>query len=122
MIKLLQWEFFLDVISSIISSYQTGVWKVETSIYQIVFQEKQACQRFLSCSRIYWKINAETKGFVDLNWKKVFDDKYFGEGVLTDLPKAFDPLNNELLIAKLSAYGFTNKYLRLIKSYLTNRW
>ena len=122
MIKLLQWEFFLDVISSIISSYQTGVWKVETSICQIVFQEKQACQRFLSCSRIYWKINAETKGFVDLNWKKVFDDKYFGEGVLTDLPKAFHPLNNELLIAKLSAYGFTNEYLRLIKSYLTNRW
>ena len=47
MIKLLQWEFFLDVISSIISSYQTGVWKVETSICQIVFQEKQACQRSL---------------------------------------------------------------------------
>lgn len=39
-----------------------------------------------------------------------------------DVSKAFDILNHELLIAKLSAYGFTNESLRLIKSYLTNRW
>ena len=31
-------------------------------------------------------------------------------------------MNHELLITKLSAYEFTNESLRLIKSYLTNRW
>ena len=39
-----------------------------------------------------------------------------------DLSKAFDTLNHELLIAKLSAYGFNNESLKLIRSYLTNRW
>ena len=31
-----------------------------------------------------------------------------------DLSKAFDALNHELLIAKLSAYGFNNESLNLI--------
>ena len=39
-----------------------------------------------------------------------------------DLSKAFDTLNHELLIAKLSAYGFNNESLKLIRSYLNNRW
>ena len=37
-----------------------------------------------------------------------------------DVSKAFDILNHELLIAKLSAYGFTNESLKLIESCLTN--
>ena len=37
-----------------------------------------------------------------------------------DVSKAFDTLNHELLIAKLSAYGFTNESLKLIESCLTN--
>ena len=36
--------------------------------------------------------------------------------------KVFDTLNYALLIAKLSAYSFTNKSLKLIESYVTNRW
>ena len=44
-----------------------------------------------------------------------------GNGVLMNLPKAFDTINYDLLLAKLHVYGFTNT-LRLIKSYLTNRW
>ena len=39
-----------------------------------------------------------------------------------DSSKAFDTLNHELLIEKLSAYGFNNGSLKLIQSYLTNRW
>ena len=38
-----------------------------------------------------------------------------------DVSKAFDTLNHELLIAKLSAYGFTNESLKLRESCLTNR-
>ena len=38
-----------------------------------------------------------------------------------DLSKTFGTLNHELLIAKLTAYGFNNESLKLIQSYLTNR-
>ena len=41
--------------------------------------------------------------------------------LLTDLSKAFDCLNHELLTAKLNAYGFTLPALRLIHDYLSNR-
>ena len=38
-----------------------------------------------------------------------------------DLSKLFDTLNQELLITKLSVYGFNNESLKLIQSDLTNR-
>ena len=38
-----------------------------------------------------------------------------------DLSKAFDSLPHELLLAKLSAYGFTKRSITLIGSYLSNR-
>ena len=55
-------------------------------------------------------------------WKKILDEKGFVRAVLMDLSKAFNTLNHELLIAKLSAYGFNNESLKLIQSYLTSRW
>ena len=55
-------------------------------------------------------------------WKQILDEKEFGGAVLMDLSKAFDTLNVELLIAKLSAYLFNNEYFKLIQSCLTNRW
>ena len=36
--------------------------------------------------------------------------------------KAFETINHDLLIAKLDAYGFGKAALKLMKSYLTNRW
>ena len=39
-----------------------------------------------------------------------------------DLSKAFDTLNHDLLITKLSVYGFEHDALKFISSYLTNRW
>ena len=41
--------------------------------------------------------------------------------LLTDLSKAFDCLNHELLIAKLEAYGFENNALNYIYNYLSER-
>ena len=55
-------------------------------------------------------------------WKKVLDNKDFGGAVLMDLPKAFNTINCDLLIAKLHAYGFNKSNLKLIFSYLNNRW
>ena len=46
--------------------------------------------------------------------------KYVG-AVLTDLSKAFDCLNHQLLIAKLEAYGFGKEALNFIYNYLYNR-
>ena len=54
--------------------------------------------------------------------KTVLDSKGYGGAVLTDLSKAFDTINHDLLIAKLYAYGFSKESLKLIKSYLSNRW
>ena len=39
-----------------------------------------------------------------------------------DLSKAFDTINPELLIAKLHAYGFSKDALKLIFSYMSDRW
>ena len=46
----------------------------------------------------------------------------YAGGVLMDLSKAFDTLNHDLLIAKLYAYGFGKNALKLIQSYLSDRW
>ena len=56
------------------------------------------------------------------NWKRVLDKNGFGESVLMDLSKAFDTVKHDLLIAKLYAYGFSKKSLKLLHSYLSNRW
>ena len=54
-------------------------------------------------------------------WKRSVDKgKVFG-ALLTDLSKAFDCLDHELLIAKLNAYGFSLNALKLIHNYLSNR-
>ena len=54
-------------------------------------------------------------------WKNYVDKGKFFLAFLTDLSKAFDCLNHELLTAKLNAYGFTLPALRLIHDYLSNR-
>ena len=54
-------------------------------------------------------------------WKMSVDrGKVFG-ALLTDLSKAFDCLNHDLLTAKLNAYRFSLPALRLIHYYLINR-
>ena len=52
----------------------------------------------------------------------MLDNHGYSGAVLMDLSKAFDTINHELLIAKLDAYGFNKQSLRLIRSYLTERW
>ena len=54
-------------------------------------------------------------------WKKALDKRNIAGALLTDLSKAFDCLNHELLIAKLEAYGFCSSSLNTICSYLSDR-
>ena len=53
--------------------------------------------------------------------RKVLDKRRFPGLLLTDLSKAFDCIDVELLIAKLHAYGFNIKSLDVIHSYLYDR-
>ena len=54
-------------------------------------------------------------------WKKSIDNGGAFGALITDLSKAFDCLSHELLIAKLEAYGFDEKSLKLIYNYLSDR-
>ena len=54
-------------------------------------------------------------------WRKYFDKGFVVGAVLTGLSKAFDCIPQDLLIAKLEAYGLGEKTLSYIYSYLTNR-
>ena len=52
---------------------------------------------------------------------KALDKGLYTGIMLTDLSKAFDCIPHDLLIAKLNAYGFTNKATEIINDYLCER-
>ena len=58
--------------------------------------------------------------FIEL-WKKSVDQNGAFGALLTDLSKAFDCVNHDLLVAKLYAYGVDFPALKLIFSYLNGR-
>ena len=55
-------------------------------------------------------------------WKITLDGNGYTGAILMNLSKAFDTINHELLMAKLYAYGFSKDALKLIHSYLSDRW
>ena len=75
------------------------------------------------------KISAYRKGYSSQHvllklteeWRKHLDNNKVVGAVLMDLSKAFDCIPHELLIAKLSAYGFDKKMLKFFLSYLKGR-
>ena len=75
------------------------------------------------------KISAYRKGYSSQHvllklteeWRKHLDNNQTVGAVLMDLSKAFDCIPHELLIAKLSAYGFDTKTLKFLLSYLKGR-
>ena len=54
-------------------------------------------------------------------WRENLDQNFVVGAVLTDLSKAFDCIPHDLLIAKLACYGFSDKALCFIYSYLESR-
>ena len=54
------------------------------------------------------------------NWKSALNNESVC-ALFMDLSKAFDTINQDLLLAKLKAYGFSKDTLTLICSYLKNR-
>ena len=53
--------------------------------------------------------------------RKIRDEKGVFAVVLTDLSKVFDCVPHQVLIEKLSAYGFDMKSIAFISAYLKNR-
>ena len=53
--------------------------------------------------------------------KENLDSSEHSAAIHIDLSKAFDSINHNLLLAKLSAYGLTEDALQLVQSYLTDR-
>ena len=53
--------------------------------------------------------------------RKIRDKKGIFAAVLIDLAKVFDCIRHNLLIAKLSAYGFDRKSLMFVSVYLKSR-
>lgn len=66
-------------------------------------------------------VETATLEFVDrvLN---LLDENFNPFSVFIDLSKAFDTLNHNILLRKLSYYGIRNTSLSWFESYLTNRW
>ena len=56
------------------------------------------------------------------NWKKQLDKGEKVGVIFMDLSNTFDTINHSLLLAKAKAYGFCNQALRLLQSYLCNRF
>ena len=54
-------------------------------------------------------------------FRKALDNKNKFGALLTDLSKALDCLNHELLISKLAAFGFDHISLNVLLSYLSGR-
>ena len=54
-------------------------------------------------------------------WRKCLDKGVISGAILTDLSKVFDCIFHDLLIAKLTAYGFDYQSLRIMESFLSNR-
>ena len=59
--------------------------------------------------------------FMTEKWRQCLYQAGISGALLTDLSKAFDCLLHELLIAKLTAYGFDFDFLAFIQSYLSER-
>ena len=54
-------------------------------------------------------------------WRKTLDEGIETGAILTDLSKAFDCIDHNLLLAKLNVYGFEKRSINFIYSYLTKR-
>ena len=80
-----------------------------------------ASQKSMSVLYGFWK-RCDAQHYLLIlveKWCEVLDKWDYVEILLTDISKAFDWIDHELLIAKLHAYGFSLESLKFIQKYLS---
>ena len=97
-----------------------------SKIYERVIKDQIVCgmeKYFSPFFSAYRKNYSSQNILISLTeeWRKNLDNNFVVGAALTDLSKAFDCIPHDLIIAKLSAYNFSDEALSYIYSYLTNR-
>ena len=97
-----------------------------SKIYERVIKDQIVCgmEKYFSPFLSAYRKNYSSQNILislTEEWRKKLDNNFVVGAVLTDLSKAFDCMPHDLIIAKLSAYNFSDEALSYIYSYLTNR-
>ena len=86
--------------------------------------------QFLSDHNIFYDLqfgfrakHSTNHALVDIteNVRQALDNKKFACGIFVDLQKAFDTVNHNILLYKLSSYGIRGPAYNWLASYLANR-
>ena len=88
--------------------------------YQLVSGLDKYLSPFISAYRKGYSTQHVLTRLVE-EWRERLDNNYIVDAILMDLPKAFDCISHDLIIAKLAAYGLDDTALKLIFSCLKNR-
>lgn len=82
--------------------------------YNILCEAQHGFRKGRSCEQALLKAKHE---IIDN-----FEQRLYTIGLFIDLRKAFDSVNNDVLLDKLHDYGIRGVALKLVQSYLTNRY
>ncbi|KAL9984302.1 hypothetical protein ACROYT_G006578 [Oculina patagonica] len=78
-----------------------------------LYQKMSAYRKTHSCETTLIRLTED--------WKMAADNKEYVTVLSTDMSKAFDSLHPALMIQKLKAYGFSERALNLLRSFLERR-
>ena len=104
----------ISVLSNVSKIYERCLYEQMYSYFDKIFSKNQCgFRKGFNTQQILLAMTEKMKASRD--------NKQFCAAILTDLSKAFDCICYDLLIAKLNAYGFDKKALKLIYDYLNGR-
>lgn len=103
------------------NSRSIGILPVFSELLEdIMFKQ---VQHYFEVNYIYSEIQHTCMALAALtdDWLRMTDRKELVGAVFPDISAAFDIVDHELLIMKLSAYGFQQSAVNFMSSYLSNR-
>ncbi len=112
----LNWKNYrpVSVLPAISKVYEMEIESQNSDFFHDIFSP------FLSAFRKMYNCQSAVMHLVD-SWKRALDMDENDGAIMMDLLKDFNYLSHELLIAKLSAYGFSNNACNFILNYLSNQ-